>query len=69
MVRKYVFTPDPEYCYNEGISYNVEVVYTPMINAGMYISGNKKYRLESFNIPQGEEGGPLDRPLIVQVNT
>jgi hypothetical protein len=39
-----------------------------MINAGIYAGANKKYRLESFNIPLGEEGGPLDRPLIVQVS-
>ena len=39
-----------------------------MINAKLFVSSNKKYVLENFNIPEGEEGGPEDRPLIVQVN-
>jgi len=68
--RKYVHACASEISHNTGILYIVcvKVVYTPMINAGMYVSANKKYRLENFNIPLGEEGGPSDRPLIVQVS-
>jgi len=29
---------------------------------------NKSYRENNFNIQHGEEGGPADRPLIVQVS-
>lgn len=33
----------------------------------MFAEGSRKpYRNEAFNIPKGEEGGPEDRPLIVQ---
>jgi tRNA-dihydrouridine synthase 1 len=33
----------------------------------MFAEGNRKgYRNQSFDIPNGEEGGSLDRPLIVQ---
>ena len=33
----------------------------------MFAEGSRKpYRNEAFNIPKGEEGGPGDRPLIVQ---
>ncbi|KIJ66633.1 hypothetical protein HYDPIDRAFT_38953 [Hydnomerulius pinastri MD-312] len=39
-----------------------------MINAKMFCvnQGKKGYREKFFDIPHGEEGGPSDRPLIVQ---
>jgi hypothetical protein len=40
-----------------------------MINAKLFVSSHKKYALENFNMFEGEEGGPEDRPLIVQVIT
>ncbi|KAH7888536.1 dihydrouridine synthase-domain-containing protein [Phlebopus sp. FC_14] len=48
--------------------YGAQLVYTPMINAKMFtLNRDKKgYRDKFFDIPSGEEGGPLDRPLIVQ---
>jgi len=47
--------------------YGAQLVYTPMINAKMFADGHRKpYRELNFNISQGEEGGPEDRPLIVQ---
>ncbi|KAI0706093.1 dihydrouridine synthase-domain-containing protein [Cytidiella melzeri] len=47
--------------------YGAQLVYTPMIHAKMFAEGERKpYRNEAFNIPKGEEGGPGDRPLIVQ---
>ncbi|KAL5519662.1 DUS1 [Sanghuangporus vaninii] len=47
--------------------YGAQLVYTPMINAKMFAEGkNKAYRDQAFNMIHGEEGGPLDRPLIVQ---
>ncbi|EGN99640.1 hypothetical protein SERLA73DRAFT_134960 [Serpula lacrymans var. lacrymans S7.3] len=47
--------------------YGAELAYTPMINAKMFAGGvHKNYQEQNFNIPNGEEGGPLDRPLIVQ---
>ncbi|KAF9235038.1 dihydrouridine synthase-domain-containing protein [Melanogaster broomeanus] len=48
--------------------YGAQLAYTPMINAKMFFinQGKKGYRDKFFNIPQGEEGGPSDRPLIVQ---
>ncbi|KAH7927902.1 Dus-domain-containing protein [Leucogyrophana mollusca] len=47
--------------------YGAQLVYTPMINAKMFASSsNTRYRDQSFNIPNGEEGGVSDRPLIVQ---
>lgn len=45
----------------------VQVVYTPMINSKLFTNANKKYVLENFNMIDGEEGGPEDRPLVVQV--
>ncbi|KIM77104.1 hypothetical protein PILCRDRAFT_825640 [Piloderma croceum F 1598] len=48
--------------------YGAQLVYTPMINAKMFASEKtrKGYRDQNFNISNGEEGGPQDRPLIVQ---
>ncbi|KZT01148.1 Dus-domain-containing protein [Laetiporus sulphureus 93-53] len=47
--------------------YGAQLVYTPMINAKMYADGShKNYRQQVFNTAFGEEGGPEDRPLIVQ---
>ncbi|KAF8601215.1 Dus-domain-containing protein [Ceratobasidium sp. AG-I] len=47
--------------------YDAQLVYTPMINAKMFADNARKgYRDQNFNIPLGEEGGPQDRPLIVQ---
>ncbi|KAI0076821.1 Dus-domain-containing protein [Panus rudis PR-1116 ss-1] len=47
--------------------YGAQVVYTPMINAKMFAEHKTKaYRDQQFNITEGEEGGPDDRPLIVQ---
>ncbi|KZP15370.1 Dus-domain-containing protein [Athelia psychrophila] len=48
--------------------YGAQLVYTPMINAKMFANEKtrKGYREANFNVPHGEEGGPLDRPLIVQ---
>ncbi|OBZ68583.1 tRNA-dihydrouridine(16/17) synthase [NAD(P)(+)] [Grifola frondosa] len=47
--------------------YGAQLVYTPMINAKMFAEGIRKpYREQNFNIALGEEGGPEDRPLIVQ---
>jgi tRNA-dihydrouridine synthase 1 len=48
--------------------YGAQLVYTPMINAKMFASvkTRKGYREQNFNIPNGEEGGSQDRPLIVQ---
>ncbi|KAI0829112.1 hypothetical protein BC628DRAFT_1417455 [Trametes gibbosa] len=47
--------------------YGAQVVYTPMINAKMFAEGNRKpYREQNFDTVHGEEGGPEDRPLIVQ---
>ncbi|KAJ8495062.1 hypothetical protein ONZ51_g1923 [Trametes cubensis] len=47
--------------------YGAQVVYTPMINAKMYAEGVRKpYREQNFDTVHGEEGGPEDRPLIVQ---
>ncbi|KZT64069.1 Dus-domain-containing protein [Daedalea quercina L-15889] len=46
--------------------YGAQLVYTPMINAKMFSDPKHKYREEVFNIIVGEEGGPEDRPLIIQ---
>ncbi|KAI0652760.1 Dus-domain-containing protein [Trametes meyenii] len=47
--------------------YGAQVVYTPMINAKMFAEGVRKpYREQNFATLLGEEGGPEDRPLIVQ---
>ncbi|KAI0776333.1 Dus-domain-containing protein [Trametes elegans] len=47
--------------------YGAQVVYTPMINAKMFAEGVRKpYREQNFDTVHGEEGGPEDRPLIVQ---
>ncbi|KAI0370136.1 Dus-domain-containing protein [Pilatotrama ljubarskyi] len=47
--------------------YGAQVVYTPMINAKMFAEGVRKpYREQNFDTLHGEEGGPEDRPLIVQ---
>ncbi|KAL4250257.1 tRNA-dihydrouridine(47) synthase [NAD(P)(+)] [Abortiporus biennis] len=47
--------------------YGAQLVYTPMINAKMFADGIRtKYRQVNFDIENGEEGGPEDRPLIVQ---
>ena len=40
-----------------------------MINAKMFVGNNKKYQLDNFNMTCLEEGGPSDRPLIVQVRS
>lgn len=50
--------------------YGAQLVYTPMINAKMYADPQHKHKRESFfNTIVGEEGGPEDRPLIVQFCT
>ncbi|KAI0348206.1 Dus-domain-containing protein [Trametopsis cervina] len=50
--------------------YGAQLVYTPMIHAKMFAQGERKpYRDEAFNISKGEEGGPGDRPVIVQFCT
>ncbi|KAI5120563.1 hypothetical protein M0805_002513 [Coniferiporia weirii] len=47
--------------------YGAQLIYTPMINARMYAeSKHKSYKEQAFNLVLGEEGGPHDRPLIVQ---
>ncbi|PIL31036.1 hypothetical protein GSI_05731 [Ganoderma sinense ZZ0214-1] len=47
--------------------YGAQLVYTPMINAKMYAEGARKpFREQNFDTVHGEEGGPEDRPLIVQ---
>ncbi|KAF9458689.1 Dus-domain-containing protein [Collybia nuda] len=48
--------------------YGAQLIYTPMINAKMFMDPNHKaYRDQNFDIPSGEEGDPAtDRPLIVQ---
>ncbi|KAG8702518.1 hypothetical protein FRC08_003441 [Ceratobasidium sp. 394] len=46
--------------------YDAQLVYTPMINAKLFAEDTRRgYRDQNFNIPLGE-GGPQDRPLIVQ---
>lgn len=40
-----------------------------MINAKMFVGNNRKYQLDNFNMLLHEEGGLLDRPLIVQVRS
>ncbi|KAF8550379.1 Dus-domain-containing protein [Imleria badia] len=48
--------------------YGAQLVYTPMINAKMFClnKGKKGYRDKFFDLSHGEEGGPADRPLIIQ---
>ncbi|CCM05964.1 uncharacterized protein FIBRA_08203 [Fibroporia radiculosa] len=47
--------------------YGAQLVYTPMINAKMFAQDmRRQYREQAFNTTFGEEGGPEDRPLIVQ---
>ncbi|KAH9911795.1 Dus-domain-containing protein, partial [Epithele typhae] len=47
--------------------YGARLVYTPMINAKMFADAkHKHYREVRFNTAHGEEGGPEDRPLIIQ---
>ncbi|KAH0840260.1 hypothetical protein J3R83DRAFT_1267 [Lanmaoa asiatica] len=48
--------------------YGAQLIYTPMINAKMFFlnKGKKGYRDKFFDLSHGEEGGPADRPLIVQ---
>ncbi|KZT62727.1 dihydrouridine synthase, partial [Calocera cornea HHB12733] len=48
--------------------YGAQLVYTPMINAKMFLSSSlsPKFRRKVFDQLAGEEGGPEDRPLIVQ---
>lgn len=47
--------------------YGAQLAYTPMINARMYASNKRNgYREIAFNTALGEEGGPGDRPLIIQ---
>ncbi|KAI9574282.1 dihydrouridine synthase-domain-containing protein [Boletus coccyginus] len=48
--------------------YGAQLVYTPMINAKMFcLNKGKKGRCDKFfDLSHGEEGGPADRPLIVQ---
>lgn len=48
--------------------YGAQLVYTPMINAKLYAECRKGFREVHFNLKEGEEGGPVDRPLIVQFN-
>lgn len=44
-----------------------QLAYTPMINAKMYANNKRNgYREIAFNTVFGEEGGPGDRPLIIQ---
>ena len=47
-----------------------KLVYTPMINAKMYADPRHSttYRPAMFNTSFGEEGGPEDRPLFIQVS-
>lgn len=48
--------------------YGSQLIYSPMINAKMFVdAGNKTYRQQNFDLISGEEGDPTtDRPLIVQ---
>ncbi|PPQ71029.1 hypothetical protein CVT26_011494 [Gymnopilus dilepis] len=48
--------------------YGAQLIYTPMINAKMFVdAGNKTYRTANFDLIHGEEGDPkTDRPLVVQ---
>ncbi|KAF9484057.1 Dus-domain-containing protein [Pholiota conissans] len=48
--------------------YGAQVIYSPMINAKIFVdSTNKTYRKANFDLMSGEEGDPTtDRPLIVQ---
>ncbi|KAF8531544.1 dihydrouridine synthase-domain-containing protein [Gautieria morchelliformis] len=47
--------------------YGAHLVYTPMINAKVHNNNiHVAYRDVNFNIPNMEEGGPADRPLIIQ---
>ncbi|CAE6427594.1 unnamed protein product [Rhizoctonia solani] len=47
--------------------YDAQLAYTPMINAKMFAGNHRRgYQDLNFNIPNGEEGGEQDRPLIVQ---
>ncbi|KAF8661416.1 hypothetical protein AX16_001334 [Volvariella volvacea WC 439] len=48
--------------------YGAQLIYTPMINAKMFVDANNQtYRDANFDIPHGEEGDPTtDRPLVVQ---
>ncbi|KAL4259920.1 tRNA-dihydrouridine(16/17) synthase [NAD(P)(+)] [Pleurotus pulmonarius] len=47
--------------------YGAQLVYTPMINAKMFYEDKKgTFRERNFNLTHGEEGGPLDRPLVIQ---
>ncbi|TFY78902.1 hypothetical protein EWM64_g5114 [Hericium alpestre] len=47
--------------------YGAQLVYTPMINAKMFAEATRSpYREQNFNTANGEEGGPEDRPLIIQ---
>ncbi|KAG9222018.1 hypothetical protein CCMSSC00406_0010383 [Pleurotus cornucopiae] len=47
--------------------YGAQLVYTPMINAKMFYEDKKgTFRERNFSLAYGEEGGPLDRPLVVQ---
>ncbi|CAE6350407.1 unnamed protein product [Rhizoctonia solani] len=47
--------------------YDAQLAYTPMINAKMFAGNHRRgYQELNFNIANGEEGGELDRPLIVQ---
>ncbi|THH04060.1 hypothetical protein EW145_g5799 [Phellinidium pouzarii] len=47
--------------------YGAQLVYTPMINAKMFAeTKHKTYKEQAFNLIHGEEGGPQDRPLVVQ---
>ncbi|KZO91237.1 Dus-domain-containing protein [Calocera viscosa TUFC12733] len=48
--------------------YGAQLVYTPMINAKTFANHKNadKFRRRVFDMVHGEEGGPEDRPLIVQ---
>ncbi|KAI5983307.1 dihydrouridine synthase-domain-containing protein [Pisolithus marmoratus] len=47
--------------------YGAQLVYTPMINAKIFsLNSSPKHRDKFFDTTHMEEGGPSDRPLIVQ---
>lgn len=52
---------------NAKVRFSPEIFDGMLIVVQMYADGvHKPYRTLNFNIPKGEEGGPGDRPLIVQ---
>lgn len=47
--------------------YGAQLAYTPMINAKIFaLNPSQKHRDKFFDVTHAEEGGPSDRPLIVQ---